>query len=61
MWSNPQETADLVTFTEEIPNEKLHVLCSVRLYQQNKSSASKVKFSNFCKRVLEAAKLVHAN
>ena len=34
-----------------------------RLYQQNKSSESKVKFrqaSNHCKRVLEAAKLTHA-
>ena len=29
MWPNPQETADLVTFTEEILNEKLHLLCSV--------------------------------
>ena len=25
MWPNPQETADLVTFTEEIHNEKLYV------------------------------------
>ena len=24
MWPNPQETADLVTFTEEILNRKLH-------------------------------------
>ena len=35
-----------------------------RLYQQNKSSESKVKFrqaSNHCKRVPEAAKLAHAN
>ena len=24
MWTNPQETADLVTFTEEIFNKKLH-------------------------------------
>ena len=35
-----------------------------RLYQQNKSSKSKVKFrqaSNHCKRVLEAAKLAYAN
>ena len=24
MWPNPQETADLVTFTEEILNGKLH-------------------------------------
>ena len=28
MWPNPQETADLVTFTEEILNEKLH-FCAV--------------------------------
>ena len=35
-----------------------------RLYQQNKSSESKVKFrqaSNHCKRVLEAAKLAYTN
>ena len=35
-----------------------------RLYQQNKSSESKVKFrqaSNHCKRVLEAVKLAYAN
>ena len=38
-----------------------HFFC---LYQQNKSSESKVKFrqaSNHCKRVLEATKLVYAN
>ena len=29
MWPNPQETADLVTFTEEILTGKLHFLCSV--------------------------------
>ena len=28
MWPNPQETADLVTFTEEICNGKLH-FCAV--------------------------------
>ena len=28
MWSNPQETADFVTFTEEILNGKPHFLCS---------------------------------
>ena len=28
-WSNPPETADFVTFNEEIPNGKLHFLCSV--------------------------------
>ena len=29
-FSSKQETADLVTFTEEILNGKLHFLCSVR-------------------------------
>ena len=28
MWPNPQETANLVTFTEEIVYGKLHFLCS---------------------------------
>ena len=28
MWPIPQETADWVTFTEEILNGKLHFLCS---------------------------------
>ena len=30
MWPNPQFSADLVTFTEEICNGKLHFLCSVK-------------------------------
>ena len=29
MRPNPQQTADLVTFTEEILNDKLHFLCGV--------------------------------
>ena len=29
MWPTPQETADLVTFTEEILNGKLHFFCNV--------------------------------
>ena len=29
MWPNPQKTADLVTFVEEILNGKPHFLCSV--------------------------------
>ena len=28
MWPNPQESADLVTFTGEILNGKLYFLCS---------------------------------
>ena len=30
MWLNPQETADLVTFTEEILNGNFYFLCCVR-------------------------------
>ena len=33
MWPNPQETADLVTFTNEVLNDKLHFLCSVTYFQ----------------------------
>ena len=29
MLPNPQETADLVTFTEESLNGNLHILCSI--------------------------------
>ena len=32
MWPNPQFPADLVAFTEEILNGKLHFLCSDRRY-----------------------------
>ena len=28
MWTNPHEAVDLVTFTEENLNKKLHFLCS---------------------------------
>ena len=38
MWPDPQKTADLVTFTEEILNGKLHFLCSA-------SYAPKIIFS----------------
>ena len=31
MWPNPQETADLVTFTGEILTGKLHFLCSASI------------------------------
>ena len=37
MWPNLQETADLIIFTEEILNGKLHFLCSVKwgkIYQK---------------------------
>ena len=34
MWPNPQETANLVTFTEEIFNGKLHFMCSDNYIEQ---------------------------
>ena len=34
MWPNPQFLADLVTFTEEILNGKLHFLCSASSYSR---------------------------
>ena len=33
MRPNPQETANFVTFTEEILNGKLHFFCSVKNHQ----------------------------
>ena len=48
MWPNPQFPADLVTFTEEILNGKLHFLCSKR--QKNlvvKLKQLKVEFRCF--------------
>ena len=38
MWPNPQDAADLVIFTEEIFNGKLHFLCSVKWLCFNKIS-----------------------
>ena len=35
---NPQETADLVTFTEEILIGKLHFLCSERSLEEKSNS-----------------------
>ena len=33
MWPNKQFSADLVTFTEEILNEKLYFLYSTKIYE----------------------------
>ena len=53
MWPNSQETADLVTFTEEILNGKLHFSCRVHCSEKclsfshfNHSNASKVKLNS---------------
>ena len=45
MWPNPQETADLVAFTEEIFNEKYH-FCAV-LYLKKKKSGFYAKKNFF--------------
>ena len=35
MWPNPQFPVDLVTFTEEILNWKLHFFCSAAPFSKN--------------------------
>ena len=42
MWPNPQFPEDLVTFTKEILNRKLHFLCSVRLVRLQISMVVKI-------------------
>ena len=44
MWPNPQETADMVKFTEEILNRKLHFLCSVQDFYQFITKLLMIKF-----------------
>ena len=41
----PQETTDLVTFTEKIPNGKLHFLCSVFFYHPLLKSSNVTSFN----------------
>ena len=38
MWPNPQETANLVNFTAENFNGKLHFLCSAKINDKNPST-----------------------
>ena len=45
MWPNPQENAELVTFTEETFNGKLHFLGSVRALPILKDSAPITKWT----------------
>ena len=63
MWPNPQVTADLVTFTEEIRNGKLHFFCACEFHRlvqelklglcrkdtEDKSITSSARVSSFCK------------
>ena len=54
MWPNPPQTADLITFTEEILNEKLHFFvqwdfCHDELnmtYLDDNSCSFKINFNN---------------
>ena len=45
MWPNPQFLTDLVTFTEEILNGKLHFLCSVLTSISSEIEVSKSPYS----------------
>ena len=47
MWPNPQETADLVTFTKEILIGKLQFLCSA--IEENNQKRSFQVFENLFK------------
>ena len=51
MWSNPQETADLIAFTKEILNGKLHFLYSV-CYCEDYCQEDLKNLSIFCCRIL---------
>ena len=37
MWPNPQETADLFTYTEGILNESFRFLCSVKNHKPDET------------------------
>ena len=47
MWPNPQETADSITFTEEIINGKRHFLCSDKNTNQKIGIAWEKKLKPF--------------
>ena len=49
MWPNPQKTADLVSFTEEILNWNLHFLCSVLCFKSRvRNPWGTVLYENNC-------------
>ena len=47
MWPNRQEPADLVTFTEEIRNGKLHFLCSEYYYNEGRKTSHTVVLKKY--------------
>ena len=44
MWTNPQKTAGLVTFTEEIFHGKLHIFCSDKTKSQNENTTNEYRY-----------------
>ena len=56
MWPNPQETADLVTFSEEILNGKLQFLCSVWHDHEYSSDAVQICVAIFAERIFTVNK-----
>ena len=51
MWTNQQKTADLLTFTKEILNEKLPFLCTTfegALLPKPNVSYGKIDLANVC-------------
>ena len=69
MWPNPQLPPDLVTFTEELLNGKLHFLCNVFEVSNNNAMAfiqavllmsvfeQRLSFFKCCKTHLEGKKI----
>ena len=52
MWPNPQFPTDLVTFTEEIVNGKLHFLCSVNIFTNRNKAQQLSQLENMENRVM---------
>ena len=57
MLPNPQETAYLVTFTEEILNGKLHLLCSVFLCVFTNKYGDCIFFKKKAEKIVDMDKL----
>ena len=52
MRPDPQETADLAKFTEEILNGKLHFLCSVKAEGQTAETMAYINLKKCVKSIL---------
>ena len=52
MWPNPKKTAELVTFTEEILNGKLHFLSSEIIFEKIEEFIPKNKHQNKTKNII---------